>query len=56
MNNAAKRQTVTIPAFGNLVFDVDQRPVGARVARTGANLCWRQAVEEDGLVLVETTK
>ena len=45
-----------IPAFGNLVFEVDQRPVGAWVASTGANLCWRQAVEEDGLVLVETTK
>ena len=47
VNNAAEVGTVAIPAFGNLVFEVNQRPVGAWVARTGASLRWREAVTAD---------
>ncbi len=53
VNNTAEVDTVRFPAFGNLVFDVDQRPVGAWVARTGASLHWRDAVTADGRVSVE---
>ena len=43
VNSAAEVGAVAIPAFGNLVFDLDQRPIGSSVARTGAGLRWRQA-------------
>ena len=55
INGAPEADTVAIPAFGNLVFDLEERPVGAWVARTGAKLRWRRPVIEDGRVLVETT-
>ena len=55
VNNAAEVGTVTIPAFGNLQFELDERPVGAWVARTGAKLRWRRPVTDDGRMLVETT-
>jgi len=45
---------VAIPAFGNLEFELNQRPVGAWVARSGASLRWREAVTADGSVSVET--
>ena len=53
VNNAAEVETVQFPAFGNLIFDLNQRPVGAWVARTGASLRWREAVTEDGRVQIE---
>ena len=55
INGAPEADTVAIPAFGNLVFDLEERPVGAWVARTGATLRWRRPVTGDGRVLVETT-
>lgn len=36
VNNAAEVEAVAFPVFGNLVFTLDDRPVGAWVARTGA--------------------
>lgn len=54
VNNAAEADTVAIPAFGNLEFRLDDRPVGAWVARTGATLRWRRPVTADGRVSVET--
>ena len=54
VNNAAEVGTLTIPALGNLEFELDQRPVGAWVARTGASLRWREALTDDGRVSVET--
>ena len=54
VNNAAEVGTVQIPAFGNLEFTLDDRPVGAWVARTGASLRWREPVTDDGRVQVET--
>ena len=55
VNGAPEADSVAIPAFGNLVFDLEERPVGAWVARTGARLRWRRPVTGDGRVLVETT-
>ena len=54
VNNAAEVGTVTIPAFGNLEFELDEQPVEAWVARTGARLHWREPVTDDGRVLLET--
>ena len=55
INGAPETDTVAIPAFGNLVFDLEERPVGAWVARTGAKLRWRRPVTDDGRVLFEAT-
>ena len=55
VTGAPETDTVAIPAFGNLVFDLEERPVGAWVARAGAKLRWRRPVTGDGRVLVETT-
>lgn len=55
INGAPETDTVAIPAFGNLVFDLEERPVGAWVARTGARLRWRRPVTDDGRVLFEAT-
>ena len=55
INGAPEADTVAIPAFGNLVFDLEERPVGAWVARTGATLRWRRPVTDDGRVLFEAT-
>ena len=54
VNGAPEAGAVAIPAFGNLVFDLEERPVGAWVARTGAKLRWRRPVTADGRVLLET--
>ena len=54
VNNAAEVGTVTFPAFGNLEFALDEQPVSAWVARTGAKLRWRKPMTEDGRVIVET--
>ena len=53
VNNAAEVDTVHIPAFGGLPFRVDQRPVGAWVARTGSTVYWREAASGDGRVQLE---
>ena len=46
VNNAPERDTVAIPAFGGLRFTLDQKPVRAWVARAGARLRWREALNE----------
>ncbi|MCY4420227.1 MAG: porin family protein [Gammaproteobacteria bacterium] len=53
VNNASEVDTVQIPAFGGLPFQIDQRPVSAWVARTGASVRWRKAPTGDGRVLIE---
>ena len=54
VNNATEDETVAIPAFGGLQFTLDQRPVRAWVARTGARLRWREPITEGGRLYVET--
>ena len=53
VNNAAEVDTVQYPVFGNLTFRLNERPVGAWVARTGASLRWREAATDDGRVQIE---
>lgn len=53
VNNAAEVGTVQIPAFGNLAFELDRRPVGAWVARTGVSVRWREPVGESGRWSIE---
>ena len=55
LNGAAEAGTVRIPAFGNFEFTLNDRPVGAWVARTGAKLRWRRPVTQDGRMQVEAT-
>ncbi len=55
VNFAPQAATVTIPAFGNLPFRLDQRPIGAWVARTGGRVRWRKPVTTDGRVLFQTS-
>jgi len=43
VNNAPERETVEVPALGGCEFTLDERPVGARVVRTGARLLWRHS-------------
>ena len=54
VNNATEDETVAIPAFGGLRFTLDQRPVSAWVARTGARLRWREPLSDDGRLYLET--
>ena len=54
VNSATEAETVAIPAFGGLRFTLDQRPVSAWIARTGARLRWREPITEDGHFYVET--
>ncbi|MDE0176510.1 MAG: surface lipoprotein assembly modifier [Defluviicoccus sp.] len=45
VNNASEAETVEIPVFGTrLPFRLNERPVSAWVARTGANVRWRKPV------------
>ena len=54
VNNAAEDETVAIPAFGDLRFTLDQRPVSAWVARTGARLRWREPLTGEGRLYLES--
>ena len=54
VNNASERDAVAIPAFGNLRFRLNRRPVRAWVARTGVRLRWRAPVAENGRAFFET--
>ena len=54
VNNASEDESVAIPAFGGLRFTLDQRPVRALVARTGARLRWREPLVENGRLYMET--
>ena len=54
VNNAAEDETVAIPAFGDLRFTLDQRPVSAWVARTGARLRWREPLTSEGRLYLES--
>ena len=54
INNAPEIDAVEIPAFGNLRFTLDQRPVRAWVARTGARLRWRIPVDDKERAYLET--
>ena len=42
VNGASEYDTVEIPVLSGLLFTLDQRPVRAWVARTGARLRWRK--------------
>ncbi len=53
VNNAPEVDTVRFPAFGNLEFRLNERPVAAWVARTGARVGWREALTADGRVQFE---
>ena len=54
VNNATEDETVAIPAFGGLRFTLDQRPVSAWVARTGARLRWRGPLAGNGRLYLES--
>ena len=54
VNNASEDETVAIPAFGGLRLTLDQRPVSAWVARTGARVRWRDPIGDDGRLYLET--
>ena len=48
VGNAAEVATVEFPFLPGLRFRLNDRPVGAWVARTGARLRWREPVTADG--------
>ena len=55
VNNAPERETVDVPLFGRtLPIKLDERPVRAWVARTGARLRWREPVTASGRSYVES--
>jgi len=54
VNNAPERDTVEVPAFAGREFTVNERPVRAWVAHTGARLRWRRPVTGSGRVSIET--
>ena len=55
VNNASERETVEVPVFGRVVtFTLNERPVSAWVARTGAQARWRKPLDASRRVSVET--
>ena len=54
VNNAPEIEGVEIPLFGGLRFSLDQRPVPAWIARTGARFRWRTPVWESSPAFFET--
>ena len=54
VNNAPESESVAVPAFGGFRFRLDERPVRAWVAHTGARLRWRESLGESGRVFVES--
>ena len=54
VNNAPEIETVEVPWLGGHDFTVEERPVRAWVARSGARLRWRRPVTERGGASIET--
>ena len=55
VNNASELETVEVPLFGgSLPIELNERPVRAWVARTGARLRWREPVMESERAYIET--
>ena len=54
VNNAPEREAVEVPRLGGLEFTVDERPVRAWVARTGAGLRWGRPITGSGRISLET--
>ena len=54
VNHAPEQDTVQVPLFGGLEFELDEQAVKAWVARTGLNLRWRHTPLLGGRVFFET--
>ena len=54
VNHAPEQDTVEVPIFGGLEFELDEQAVKAWVARTGLNLRWRHTPLLGGRAFFET--
>ena len=54
VNHAPEQDTVQVPIFGGLEFELDEQAVEAWVARTGLNLRWRHTPLMGGRAFFET--
>ena len=54
VNHAPEQDTVQVPIFGGLEFELDEQAVAAWVARTGLNLRWRHTPLMGGRAFFET--
>ena len=54
VNHAPEQDTVQVPIFGGLEFELDEQAVKAWVARTGLNLRWRHTPVLGGRAYFET--
>ena len=54
VNHAPEQDTVQVPIFGGLEFELDEQAVEAWVARTGINLRWRHTPLLGGRAFFET--
>ena len=54
VNHAPEQDTVQVPIFGGLEFELDEQAVEAWVARTGLNLRWRHTPLLGGRAFFET--
>ena len=54
VNHAPEQDTVQVPVFGGLEFELDEQAVAAWVARTGLNLRWRHTPLPGGRAYLET--
>ena len=54
VNHAPEQDTVQVPIFGGLEFELDEQAVEAWVARTGLNLRWRHTPLPGGRAYFET--
>ena len=54
VNHAPEQDTVEVPIFGGLEFELDEQAVAAWVARTGLNLRWRHTPLLGGRAFFET--
>ena len=54
VNHAPEQDSVEVPIFGGLEFELDEQAVKAWVARTGLNLRWRHTPLLGGRAFIET--
>ncbi len=54
VNHAPEQDSVEVPVFGGLEFELDEQAVAAWVARTGLNLRWRHTPLLGGRAYLET--
>ena len=54
VNHAPEQDSVQVPLFGGLEFELDEQAVKAWVARTGLSLRWRHTPLLDGRAYLET--